>query len=127
MAQFEKHFTLDEANALLPELRDLLRGIQSVRTHLVVDLERAAPVLQLSRSNGGGQETSGYLTRIHELNDQLGRLAELGIQLKDIDRGLIDFPAWRGEQEVFLCWHLDEDDVRYWHDLESGYAGRQPW
>ena len=126
MPQFEKHFTVEEANALLPELSELLQAIQSIRTHLVVDLEKAAPVLQLSRSNGGGQETSDYLTRIHKLNDWLSRLAELGIQLKDIERGLIDFPAWRGDQEVFLCWHLGEDAVRYWHDLESGYSGREP-
>jgi hypothetical protein len=52
-------------------------------------------------------------------------MAELGVQIKDVDRGLVDFPAWRGEEEVFLCWHLGEDRVRYWHDLQSGFAGRR--
>ena len=126
MPQFEKHFTVEEATALLPELRELLKLIQSSRTHLVVDLEKAAPVLQLSGANGGGPETNSYLTRLHEVNDQLSRLAELGVQLKDMERGLVDFPAWRGDQEIFLCWHLDEDAIRFWHDLESGFAGREP-
>ena len=126
MAHFEKHFTVEEANALLPEVRGLLLRIQGARDRLVVDWEQAVPVLKLARMNGGGREAGPYLSGLNELNQRMRELMEMGIQLKDLDRGLVDFPAWRGEREVFLCWHLGEDAVRFWHDLESGYAGRQP-
>ena len=125
MAQFEKHFTVAEANALLPELRELLAEIQAARDQLVVDWEKAVPVLRAARQNGGGPEAGDYLTGLFRLNSRLRRTAELGIQLKDLDRGLVDFPAWREDREVFLCWHLGEQEVRYWHDVESGFAGRQ--
>lgn len=127
MAHFEKHFTLDEANALLPELRDLLTQIQSARDRLAVHWEAARAVLEATRTNGGGKEGSPYLSTLRALNVRLRRLSEMGIQLKDLDRGLVDFPAWRGDREVFLCWHLGEERVAFWHDLETGYAGRQEW
>ena len=126
MPHFEKHFTVEEANALLPEVRELLSDIKGVRNHLEVDWEAAAPVIKAAPVNGGGREANPYLTDIQVIAMRLARLAELGIQLKDLDRGLVDFPAWRDEQEVLLCWHLGEDAVRYWHDLETGYAGRRP-
>jgi hypothetical protein len=125
MPLFEKHFTVAEANALLPELRGLLADIRSIRDELVVELEAALPVVREARKNGGGKEAHPYLDAIQDLNTRLGRLNEIGVQIKDVDKGLVDFPAWRGEEEVLLCWHLGEDEVRYWHDLETGFAGRQ--
>lgn len=126
MAQFEKHFTVEEASALLPELREILAAIHTARDHLVVDVESAVPVLRKAKLNGGGKEAGAYLTDIQELNQRLERLGELGVQIKDIDKGLVDFPHWRGDEEVFLCWHLGEDEIRYWHSIEGGFAGRQP-
>ena len=125
MPHFDKHFTVQEANALLPELRELLADVQKIRDALVVELEAAVPVLRQARKNGGGTEANPYLDSIQDLNGRLGRLGEIGVQIKDVDKGLVDFPAWRDEREVFLCWHLGEDEVRYWHDLETGFAGRQ--
>jgi len=127
MAEFERHFTIDEANALLPEVRALLLRIQAARDRIVVGWERMEPVLRAARTNGGGSESAEFIAALNEMNAGLRRLVRLGIQLKDVDQGLIDFPAWRGDQEVLLCWRLDEDAVRYWHDLESGFRGRQPW
>lgn len=126
MAQFEKHFTITEANALLPELREVLGAIREVRDQLAVDWEQAAPVLRMARMNGGGRELGDYLGTLSRLNARLKVLADLGVQLKDIDRGLVDFPAWRDDREVFLCWHLGEETVAFWHDLETGFPGRQP-
>ena len=126
MAQFEKHFTLEEANALLPEVRALLEQVKEHRDHLIVDFHEAQPVLKQAKQNGGGHEAHSYLTDVARLNESMERLIGLGVQLKDIDRGLVDFPAWREGQEVLLCWHLGEDEIRFWHDLESGYPGRQP-
>lgn len=127
MAQFEKHFTREEANALLPELRDILGAVQELRDRLVVETQGALPVLRKRSRNGGGPEANAFLAAIHTLNARLQRLVELGVQLKDVEKGLVDFPAWRDEREVFLCWHLGEDEVRFWHDLDSGYAGREEW
>ncbi len=126
MAAFEKHFTLEEATALLPEIRKILERLQEARGKLVVDWETAAPVLRAAHQNGGGKEAHPYLQDLQGLNDRLRRLAELGVELKDLDKGLVDFPSWRGDREVFLCWHLGEETIAFWHDLDSGFAGRQP-
>ena len=126
MAQFEKHFTVDEANALLPELREILEEIRARRDRLAVHWEQAVPVIQASAQNGGGKEGHPLLSTLQRLNDRLRAIAELGVQLKDVDRGLVDFPAWREDREVFLCWHLGEAGVTTWHEIEAGYAGRQP-
>jgi hypothetical protein len=126
MSTFEKYFTPDEANALLPELRDLLQAIQAIRDRVLVDWEQARPVLRHARTNGGGKEANPYLTDLQELNIRLRRLAQTGVQLKDLDRGLVDFPARRDDRDVLLCWHLGEERVAYWHELETGFTGRQP-
>jgi len=126
MPQFEKHFSVEEANDLLPELRRLLAGVREVRHSLVVEWERAQPVLKAAGSNGGGKEASGYVGDLTRLNALLQDLNGRGVIIKDFDRGLVDFPHWREGREVFLCWELAEDHVRFWHDLESGYAGREP-
>lgn len=126
MAHFQKHFTPAEANALLPELREILGAVQELRERLIVETQGALPVLRKRSQNGGGAEANAFLDAVHHLNRRLQRLAELGVQLKDVEKGLVDFPAWREGQEVLLCWRLDEPAVAFWHDLESGFAGRQP-
>jgi hypothetical protein len=92
----------------------------------VVDWEEARPVLQAAKTNGGGHEAHPFLNDLHHLNARVRRITDLGVQLKDLEKGLVDFPAWREDREVFLCWHLGEDRVRYWHDIETGFGGRQP-
>jgi hypothetical protein len=126
MPQFEKHFSVEEANDLLPDLRALLAGIQAVRDSLVIEWERAQPVLKAAGHNGGGKEASGYVSDLTRLNVKLRELHRQGVVMKDIDRGLIDFPHWRDDEEVFLCWELSEDRIGYWHELETGYQGRKP-
>ncbi len=126
MPQFERYFSVEEANDLLPELRRLLAGIRDVRQSLVIEWERAQPVLKAAGSNGGGKEASGYVSDLTRLNALLQELNRQGVLIKDFDRGLVDFPHWRDGQEVLLCWDLSEESVQFWHDLESGYAGREP-
>ena len=126
MAHFEKHFTVEEATELLPELREILGHIKTLRDKLVIDVEGALPVIRKMKANGGGHEANAYLDRVQELNRRLRRLGDLGVQIKDVDKGLVDFPAWRGDQEIFLCWHLGEEAIRFWHTIESGFSGRQP-
>jgi hypothetical protein len=126
MPHFEKHFSVEEANDLLPELRQLLVRIREVRDSLSIEWERAQPVLRVAVHNGGGKEASGYVSDLTRLNAVLQEFQRQGVVIKDIDRGLVDFPHLRDGREVFLCWELSEDQVRFWHDLETGYSGRQP-
>jgi hypothetical protein len=126
MPHFEKHFSVEEANNLLPELRQLLERIQAVRSSLNISWEQAQPVLVVAPHNGGGKEASGYVADLTRLNALLQEFQRQGVVIKDIDRGLVDFPHWRDGREVYLCWELSEAEVRFWHDLDSGYAGREP-
>lgn len=125
MAQFDKYYTVEEANSMLPELRELIGNIQAARDEILATYSEALPVLQQVSLNSGGKVANPYTAAIWKLNARVRRLVSMGVQLKDLDRGLVDFPAWREDQEVLLCWHLGEDEVTHWHDLESGFAGRQ--
>jgi hypothetical protein len=124
MPYFERHFTVAEANALLPELRHLFTQIHELWADLPEADEAAQPVLQAAGTNGGGS-ASRYLNLQRDLEQLIGRIQERGILVKDLERGLVDFPHWRADQEVFLCWELSEEEVGYWHPLETGYAGRR--
>lgn len=126
MPVFKKHFTLEQATAVLPEVRELVERMQVYRDRLVVDWAAAEPVVRMAGQNGGGTQASDYLNDILELNRRLKRLDEMGVQLKDLDQGLVDFPTWRDGEEVLLCWRQGEDEITFWHDLESGFRGRKP-
>lgn len=126
MAQFERYFTVAEANATLPELRELVQQVRELRDRVVVEWEDAQPVLKAAHMNGGGKEAHPYLDDVRKINARLRRMAEIGVQLKDLDQGLVDFPAWREDREVFLCWREGEDEITTWHELETRFRGRQP-
>ncbi len=125
MATFEKHFTLEEANALLPEIRDIFSEIHAILRSLEDRKEEIEALLQASGSNGGGVAGADLLERLQEIHRLLERITSRGVQVKDLHRGLIDFPHWCQDREIFLCWELGEDSIHFWHDLESGYAGRK--
>ena len=82
--------------------------------------------MKAAGGNGGGKEASGYVSDLTRLNVLLQDFTRRGVIIKDFDRGLVDFPHMRDGREVLLCWELSEDQVRFWHDLETGYAGREP-
>ena len=122
---FQKHFTLEEARALLPELRSVFRDahrrrdvVQQADTELGKNLKKTGAEI-------GGEKVSGLLMDMLQLNVQLRRLQEMGVQIKDFERGLVDFPHLRDGHEVFLCWELDEPDIEFWHEIDAGYAGRE--
>jgi hypothetical protein len=123
-----KLFTVAEANALLPTVRTILNRIQRAHKKLGFYHE-AAKTAAAGAEHGGGGFDDGlrYATLLIELTSQTTELETLGIQLKDFDRGLIDFPSLRDGRVVLLCWQLDEgDEVEWWHDVEDGFAGRTP-
>lgn len=120
-----RHYTREEANAMLPRLKQLLSRLQAAKDELTDEqahelLSEAAP------SNGGGEPGTQVGTAFLEVRALLETLEQAEIAIRDIDRGLLDFPALIDEREVFLCWELGEDEVAYWHDLSSGYSGRRP-
>jgi hypothetical protein len=125
MYHFKKHFTLDEARALMPQLRQLFKELHDRRDRARKADEKLGGSLEKSGGDLGGPLVATMLTDYVEMNLEIQRLQSMGIQIKDFDRGLVDFPHLREGREVFLCWELDEDDIEFWHDIEAGYGGRE--
>jgi len=121
----ERHFTREEANALLPRLTELLDRLREAKDELT-DAEAHEALAEAAPSNGGGAEGRQVGIAFLEVRRLLETIEQSGIVLRDIDRGLVDFPALLDGREVYLCWELGEDDVGHWHDLDGGYGGREP-
>ena len=121
----ERHFSREEANALLPQLSALLTQLREAKDELT-DTDAHEALAEAAPTNGGGEEGRQVGTAFLEVRRLLETVERAGIVLRDIDRGLIDFPALIDGREVYLCWELGEDEVGYWHDLEGGYGGREP-
>lgn len=132
--EFEKHFTLDEAQALLPVLEALLkRAIEAKR-----DAEEMEEKLQaLSRRivlSGGmfldvesvRNQRAAYEAQVQQAKDSLAEIDAIGVQVKDIDTGLLDFPCKIAGETVLLCWKMGESRIGFWHSLDAGFRGRQP-
>jgi hypothetical protein len=122
---YERHFTRAEANALLPKLTTLLSKLRDAKDELT-DAEAHEALSEAAPTNGGGEEGQQVGVAFLEVRRLLEIVEQSGIVLRDIDRGLVDFPAVIDGREVYLCWELGEDDVGYWHDMEAGYGGREP-
>jgi hypothetical protein len=121
----ERHFTRAEANALLPRLTEMLDRLRDAKDELT-DTEAHEALADAAPTNGGGQEGRQVGIAFLEVRRLLETIERSGIVLRDIDRGLVDFPAVIDGREVYLCWELGEDDVGYWHDMDAGYGGREP-
>ena len=123
-----KVFSIDEANALLPSVRVTLLRIQRIHSRLRFYQSAAKHAAEGAEQGGGGMaDDPRYVALLVELFSHTGELEALGVQLKDYARGLIDFPSLRDGRVVLLCWHMgDGDQIEWWHDVEAGFAGRQP-
>lgn len=121
-----KLFTLQEANDLLPVVRPKLEEIrfQYERTSSFRESVKSAA----TESGGGGMDGgTQYVKSLYKIGKLTTELFDLGVQLKDYSRGLIDFPTMRGGQVVLLCWQLGEgEQIEWWHEIEAGFAGRKP-
>jgi len=120
-----RHYSLDEANDLLGKVKPVLRKLRDAKDELT-DEEAHEVLSDAAPANGGGEAGRQVGEAFLEVRRLLGALGEAEIVVRDIDRGLIDFPALRDGEEVYLCWELGEDAIGYWHDVETGYRGRQP-
>ena len=121
----ERHFTREEANILLPQLTALLTRLRESKDELT-DTAAHDALSEAAPTNGGGEVGRQVGVAFLEVRRLLETVAQAGIVLRDIDRGLVDFPALIDGREVYLCWELGEDEVAYWHELEGGYGGREP-
>ena len=128
-----RYFTPEEANEALLEVRPLTERLVAHRRALVEAEAHRAGLAEHIAGNGGGIQPKTLADATEELEreaEALARcvheIAELGGQVKDLDRGLVDFPALHGEDEVLLCWQLGEDEVAHWHGVDEGFAGRRP-
>lgn len=128
-----RHFTPEEANAELEHVRPLVERLVAGRQEHVAALERQEELEGKIRGNGGGippAELAEATAEVDAIGRRLARLVdeinEHGAQVKDLDTGLIDFPALRGGETVLLCWQLGEDEIAFWHTVEAGFAGRRP-
>jgi len=122
---FSKHYTLADARALLPRLRQWLDELSLLQVR-VKTLDKRVGALVAGGRDAGGAAVNQLARTLAECKMILRRFRVREIQIKDLNRGLIDFPSMREGREIFLCWEKDEEDIEYWHDLDSGYAGREP-
>ena len=122
--KFLKHYTRQEAQELLPQLREWLERLNRLRE----DLQRYEKRLGGMTDQGhdvGGNMVNSWIRTLAEMQSILAEFQRRDIQIKDLARGLVDFPAIINGREVFLCWESDEETVEFWHDLETGFSGRE--
>jgi hypothetical protein len=120
-----KTFTLEEADAYVPQLEQLLAEMQAMRELMVAQAHALETVLEHAPGNGGSKAASEYLLLLQRFNAAYTTVREIGCELKDLNQGLVDFPSYRDGNLIYLCWKRGEPRIEYWHDLESGFAGRQ--
>ena len=123
-----KLFTIQEANALLPSVRNILAKIQRAHRNLTNYRDEARKASEAAEQGGGGiAEGVAYAGVLTQMTSRMSELESLGVQLKDFERGLVDFPSLRDGRVVLLCWQMGEgDELEWWHDVDAGFAGRTP-
>ena len=122
----KKLFTLDEANAFVPQLLDLVPKIQKLSASLNNNFPDIKNARDKAKWNGGSDQGVDYLNAVLKYNDLMRKIEEMGCEVKGIREGLIDFPSLREGREVYLCWRMPEKEILFWHDLNSGFTGRKP-
>lgn len=122
--RFDKHYTREEARELLPQVRKWLTELNHQREEMQ-RYEKRLSGLAEQGNDIGGDNVNQWIRALAEMQSILAEFQRRRIFIKDLSRGLIDFPAIIGGREVFLCWEQDEDDIEFWHDLETGFTGRE--
>ena len=128
MPQFDRHFTIAEANALLPDLRTWIGELWRI-DELIAPLadQHRELLMRAETHNVGGPQLREFIQLSAEWRRIALRIVEAGVQVKDLARGLCDFPHHRPDgEEVLLCWQVGEPIVAFWHSLDSGFSGRHP-
>ncbi|MFN2544726.1 MAG: DUF2203 domain-containing protein [Actinomycetota bacterium] len=119
----EPRFSVEQANAMLPDLAPALEAMRGARR---VVMESAERVKGNVAGNGGGSESEGYRDALDLLRRETERLSTEGVIVRDVESGLVDFPSERDGAPIFLCWRLGEEEVGFWHPPDTGFGGRRP-
>ena len=123
--EHERHYTLEEANAAIPAVRAQIQRLRTAREGLN-DEEARAALEEAGPGNGGGQPGRVVSDAFMQMRSSLIELGEMEVVLRDLDRGLADFPSLRDGREIYLCWEEGEDEIGFWHEPDAGFAGRRP-
>jgi hypothetical protein len=121
-----RYFTLQEANETLNLIRPLMDEVQQIRQKILQNQPEAWPAIEKSVGNGGNRALSNMVQDFEKLETLVHQIQDMDVLIKDINLGLLDFPALKDEREVYLCWQYGEGDIAFWHEVEAGFAGRQP-
>lgn len=121
-----QYYTVEQANAALVLIKPMMGQLMEIREQLLAKQPELEAVLQKVVGNGGSKLASQAAEEFSEMETLVKRIQAMGVVIKDINAGLVDFPAMRDGREVYLCWQYGEEAVRFWHDIDSGFAGRQP-
>ena len=120
-----RHYTVEQANAALPWVQERMERLRSARDDFSDEDVREA-LGEATPGNGGGEPGRLVSEAFLELQAAAAELDALDIVVRDLERGLVDFPAIRDEREVYLCWEEGEPEIGFWHEADAGFAGRQP-
>ena len=120
------YFSIEEANAAIAVIRPMMDEIQSIRKKIMAHQPEIWPAIERSAGNGGNPTMSKLVRDFDRLDALLHQVLATGVQIKDLGMGLLDFPAWRENHEVYLCWKCGEEQILFWHEIDAGFAGRQP-
>ena len=118
-----RRFTLDQANRSLPLVKRIVADIIITHTKAAEHRERLEHLTAAKDVAATQAQLDGSITRLQDLVDEL---SDVGVELKDYEKGLVDFVGHHEGRDVYLCWRHGEDKIAYWHELETGYAGRKP-
>jgi hypothetical protein len=121
-----RYFTVEEANTALIIIRPIMEEIQTIRLKVLERQPEVWPVLQKAAGNGGSHEASLLALNFEQLDKLVHQILDMGVILKDINAGLLDFPSIRDDHEVYLCWLYGEEQIEFWHEIDAGFAGRTP-
>jgi hypothetical protein len=125
VSRHERHYTLEEASAALDWVIACLERLRAARAGLS-DPEARDALSEAAPENGGGSAGRVVSKAFLELRDAMLELREREILLRDLDRGLVDFPSLREGREVYLCWEEGEAEIGFWHEPDAGFGGRHP-
>lgn len=121
-----KYYTPKEANNLLEIVRPMVEELMKIGERIRSHQPEIWSVVEKSAGNGGNPELSKILPDFDRLDAILHRLQDMGIEVKDLASGLIDFLAMKDGRLIYLCWKYNEESIQFWHEVEAGFAGRQP-
>lgn len=122
----ERLFSLSEANRLIPSLEEHLSAVKKGKSVLVHTKDEIKKASQNAQFGGGSFVAPHYVSALEQINDNLQKIQEMGVLVKDVEMGLCDFPHLHEGRVVYLCWKLGEPEVGWWHEVHNGYSSRQP-